>query len=204
MDLFLKHSKNINREYIQECLVGILQNNPDSIELTINKDKIITLIESFFKEAANLRSGEELTTKYVRLFSTFIKCEDRVIKENQNIILNYFFKSMDNLWSFKIKAIEKDADECVAEKDDEFAKIRNRRVDIAIGNDYCSIPKYFKDWNGRWNYFLAYFNLLADVCMNRNLESIQDVSALVQLPIIASILLDRDIAHLNEEIQKEN
>lgn len=35
VDLFLEHSKNINREYIQECLVGILQNNPQAIEATI-------------------------------------------------------------------------------------------------------------------------------------------------------------------------
>ena len=35
VDMFLKHSKNINREYIQECLVGILNNNPKAIEATI-------------------------------------------------------------------------------------------------------------------------------------------------------------------------
>lgn len=35
VELFLNHSKNINREYIQECLVGILQNNPKAIEATI-------------------------------------------------------------------------------------------------------------------------------------------------------------------------
>lgn len=31
IDLFLLHSNNINRSYIQECLVGILKNNPVSI-----------------------------------------------------------------------------------------------------------------------------------------------------------------------------
>ena len=49
VDLFLEHSKNINREYIQECLVGILQNNPKAIEATINPDKIKDLIKRFYE-----------------------------------------------------------------------------------------------------------------------------------------------------------
>ena len=51
VDIFLEHSNNINKSYIQECLVCILQNNPLSIEATINKDKITKLIKSFFIEA---------------------------------------------------------------------------------------------------------------------------------------------------------
>jgi hypothetical protein len=53
VDLFLEHSKNINREYIQDCLVGILQNNPLAIEATINESKIIDLIRRFYEEASN-------------------------------------------------------------------------------------------------------------------------------------------------------
>jgi len=49
VDLFLEHLKNINREYIQSCLVGILQNNPQAIEATINKAKIIDLIRRFYE-----------------------------------------------------------------------------------------------------------------------------------------------------------
>ena len=86
VDLFLEHSKNINREYIQECLVGILQNNPQAIEATINEAKIIDLIQRFYIEA-DRKGAAELTTKYLRLFSTFIRCEERILKENQNIIL---------------------------------------------------------------------------------------------------------------------
>lgn len=71
-------------------------------------------------------------------------------------------------------------------------------------NDYAALPKFFKDWNSRWNYFLAYVNLLADVCMDRNEESIADVAALVNLQIITTILFDADIAKLNEDIEKEN
>lgn len=74
VDLFLEHSNKINRSFIQECLVGILQNNPVSIEATITKDKINMIIKCFFEEAKALSENEELTTKYLRLFSTFIKC----------------------------------------------------------------------------------------------------------------------------------
>ena len=78
--------------------MGILQNNPKSIELTITEEKIIGLIEAFLAEARDLEKnpGEPLTTKYLRLFSTFIKCEGGVIKENQNILLEKFFKNPNN------------------------------------------------------------------------------------------------------------
>lgn len=60
-------------------MVGILQNNPKAIEATITEKKIDDLIKCFYLEATRNRSGD-LTTKYLRLFSTFIKCEDRVLK----------------------------------------------------------------------------------------------------------------------------
>lgn len=54
MDLFLSHSKRINRSFIQETLVCILENNPVSIEQTIDEQKIEELIESFFIEAKHI------------------------------------------------------------------------------------------------------------------------------------------------------
>lgn len=98
IDLFLEHSNGANKNYIQECLVGILQNNPKSIELTITEEKIVGLIETFLAEAREIEKqpNEHMTTKYLRLFSTFIKCEGGVIKENQNILLEKFFKNPNN------------------------------------------------------------------------------------------------------------
>jgi hypothetical protein len=63
--------------------------------------------------------------------------------------------------------------------------------------DFSSIPKFFKDWGPKWNYFLAYVHLLADICMDRNSESIENVSALISLQIVAVILNDPDISKLN-------
>jgi hypothetical protein len=73
VDVFLEHGNNINKPYIQECLVGILQNNPKCIEATINEQKILKLIDSFFSEIKGVQE-REFPTKYLRLFSTFIKC----------------------------------------------------------------------------------------------------------------------------------
>jgi hypothetical protein len=46
-----------------------------AIEATIDENKIKNLIYNFFKEAKENKKGP-LTTKYLRLFSTFIKCEN--------------------------------------------------------------------------------------------------------------------------------
>lgn len=49
--MFLKHSNTVNKSYIQECLVGILRDNPLAIRATINEEKIKELIDNFFREA---------------------------------------------------------------------------------------------------------------------------------------------------------
>lgn len=132
----------------------------------------------------------------MRLFSTFIKCENRVIKENQQIILDSFFKNKDNLWSFKFKLEQKDDDEIynplsLPNNHPVYEKILKYKVEIALGRqDFSSIPKFFKDWRSKWDYFLAYVNLLADICMDRNSESIENVSALISLQIVSVILND--------------
>ncbi len=192
VDLFLKHSNNINQPYIQECLVGILQNNPESIEATINKQKINELIQSFFKEAEVVSADTFLTTKYLRLFSTFIVCQDRVIRENQNIILNQFFKNSDNQQIFRVKLqFKADYQE---DPTDIMSKIKSREVLIAFGKQqFTTISKFFRDWKSKWNYFIAYINLLADICIDRNNEAIKNVSALLSLQMIATILFDPDI-----------
>ena len=68
----MDHSYKINKSVIQECLVGILQNNRISIEETINDMKIEDLVFQF-KEEAKV-SGPNI--KYLKLLSAFIKCAD--------------------------------------------------------------------------------------------------------------------------------
>jgi hypothetical protein len=83
--LFLQQSNNINKSFIQECLVNILQNNPVSIRAMITEKIIDELINYFFEEAAQqgetAKQGEgDLTTKHLRLFSTFIRGDDVIFK----------------------------------------------------------------------------------------------------------------------------
>ena len=67
-----------------------------------------------------------------------------------------------------------------------------------------TIPKFYDDWKNIWNYFTFYVNLLADVCMDRNKEGIENVCALLPLQTIAIILSDPEVKKMNEVIAKEN
>jgi hypothetical protein len=80
--LFLQQSNNINKSFIQECLVNILQNNPVSIRAMITEKIIDELINYFFEEAAQQgeKGEKDLTTKHLRLFSTFIRGDDVIFK----------------------------------------------------------------------------------------------------------------------------
>lgn len=90
-------------------------------------------------------------------------------------------------YRFKVEA----NDEEVENPLDPFSKIRTKRVEIALDKqDFSPIPKYFKDWGPKWNYFLQFVNLLADVCMDKNNNAIENVSALVTFQIVAIILYD--------------
>ena len=67
-------------------------------------------------------------------------------------------------------------------------------MEIAFGNsekpDFTNIPKYYKDWGPKWNYFLHFVNLLADVCMDKNHDAIENISALIHLQMVAIVLFD--------------
>lgn len=45
----MEHSYQINQSCIQECLVGILENNSVAIRETITEKTITTLVEMFVK-----------------------------------------------------------------------------------------------------------------------------------------------------------
>lgn len=97
VDLFIEHSNRINKTFIQECLVAILKNNPVSIKWMINADTINSQIASFFQEATEAcAKRQDMPTKHLRLFSTFIRGENVVMKENQKHIFWHFFNNEHN------------------------------------------------------------------------------------------------------------
>ncbi len=73
--MMLNHSNQLDEIYIQNCIVGILQNNPVSIKYTINEKIIHEQIDNCIALIEKKRKGpDELSTKYLKLFETFIKC----------------------------------------------------------------------------------------------------------------------------------
>lgn len=56
-----------------------------------------------------------------------------------------------------------------------------------------TIPQFFDTNNNKWNYFLAYVNLLADICKHRNSGAIESVSVILPLQAVAAILFDEEI-----------
>lgn len=49
VERIMEHSYQINQSCIQECLVGILENNSVAIRETITEKTITTLVEMFVK-----------------------------------------------------------------------------------------------------------------------------------------------------------
>ena len=65
------------------------------------------------------------------------------------------------------------------------------------------IKTFFKTNANQWNYFLAYINLLADLCMDRNSEAIENVSSILSLQNVVTILFDDEIESINRKIRNE-
>lgn len=52
---------------------------------------------------------------------------------------------------------------------DPMMKVKSSQVYISFNkSEFMSIPSFFSNQASKWNYFLAYVNLLADICMDRN------------------------------------
>ena len=67
----------------------------------------------------------------MRLFSTFIKCENRVLKQNQSIILNRFFNRYDNKLTFRFKVQYRMVDEDFS--DDPKIKEKSKIAKVSFG-----------------------------------------------------------------------
>lgn len=50
-----------------------------------------------------------------------------------------------------------------------MGKERNRVVKVSYAReDYVTIPEFYQNYKHKFNYLMAFINLLADVCMDRN------------------------------------
>ena len=69
-------------------------------------------------------------------------------------------------------------------------------------SEYISVPEFFEKEANKWNYFLAYVNLLADICVDRNSEAIEYVSNILILQNAAIILFDDQVDKINDTVKK--
>lgn len=67
-----------------------------------------------------------------------------------------------------------------------------------------SINEFFENHKNYWNYFLAYVNLLADICIDRNINSIESVSQILSLQAVAVILADSSMTQVNQKVKDNN
>jgi len=202
VELIMDHSYKIDKTCIQECLVGILQENSISIEETINDDKIRDLVYMFKDDAK--RNGPQI--KFLRLLSAFIKCADDVFRDNQERVLRMFFQEETNDYRFRFKGVYKGDNEDNAEYSSELTKLgSSREVQIFYGKrDALTISEFFKNEKDVWNYLLEYVNLMADVCIGTNVASIEAISAILPLQLVLVILSDPKVAQVRKEIVKLN
>jgi hypothetical protein len=137
LEYFIDYSNKINKPFIQECLLAILKNNPKSIEYMINKETIGSQMASFFQEASENKG--DMPTKHLRLFSSFIRGEDFVMRYNQQLIFNSFFNTeynehnvnnIDYTFKFKVEYRTSEVDEVVDESNNNE---RNKVIKVIFG-----------------------------------------------------------------------
>lgn len=156
--------------------MAILKNNPVSIKWMINSATIDNQIYSFFQEASAVGTETDMPTKHLRLFSTFIRGENVVMKENQKHIFWHFFNNEHNDfnekeidYTFKFKVEYRTSLEDEEAPDESNNKDRSKVVKVVFGReDPCTLIEFYEKYIDKFNYLLSYVSLLADVCMDRN------------------------------------
>lgn len=169
----------------------------------VNSDTINNQIASFFQEASTIVG--DMPTKHLLLFSTFIRGENVVMKENQKHIFWHFFNSehnefntraIDYTFKFKVEYRTSEEEELPDESNN---KDRSKVVKVVFGReDPCTLTDFYHAYKDKFNYLLNYVSLLADVCMDRNNEAIEYVEHNLPLAVVSTILFDDDIKALSE------
>jgi len=105
---------------------------------------------------------------------------------NQKLILNLFFKMLDDVSKFKfVASIDHNNEEIMEKSNIQGAEIsiepqiKEIFIECYISKDHLDrrpLNKFFEDssrldLSQTSNYFIAYLNLLADICYGRNTEA---------------------------------
>lgn len=89
--------------------------------------------------------------------------------------------------------------------DNDPFKIKSREAHVSLGKGpFVTLPEFFALHPNKWNYFLNYIDLIADVCSMRNNAAIEAVSSIISLQSVAVILSDSEVARLSQQIRRLN
>ncbi|CAD8065958.1 unnamed protein product [Paramecium primaurelia] len=182
LKFFLIQAIEIEDEKIQISLAELLNDNYYSINKFIEEATFKGLVSA-------ISSKKKVHEKHLRIFSSIIICDGKPIIKNQIELLNKFFKPQssekDNyLFKFLFK------------QDGKKIKVQNlNKTWLTLKEFYDQSQK--QDDLQTWNYFLAYINLLSDICQNRNQQGTNYVNEFYQLSVLCSILEDPETEQVN-------
>ncbi|CAD8077595.1 unnamed protein product [Paramecium sonneborni] len=185
LKFFLVQAIEIDDEQIQVTLTELLNDNYYSIDKFIQKKTLNQLVNTLINTKNN---NNDVQKKHLRIFSSIIICEGKPITKNQNKLLKNFFKPQNSdkkCYQFKFLFRQKDQ------------KIQVQH----LNQQWLTLKEFFENSKNEelqtWNYFLAYINLLSDICQNRNIQATDYVNENYQLSILCSILEDPETEQIN-------
>ena len=137
----------------------MLNNNETVVTKFLNDSEINKILNIF-----RLKPPHE---KFLNIFSKSCICGGIPIIVNQTKVLKRFFKPLSKDVSFKFVPIQGEDGKfevkiksCINKKDEKMRSFEEL-FNISLNEDF----------EETWKYFLAYLNLLADICYGRNYEA---------------------------------
>ncbi|CAD8078308.1 unnamed protein product [Paramecium sonneborni] len=182
LKFFLMQAIEIDDEQIQISLTELLNDNYYSINKFIQE-------ETFKGLVSTISTKKNVHEKHLRIFSSIIICEGKPIIKNQIELLNKFFKpqsSEKNYYLFKF----------LFKEEGQKIKVQHLNKQWFTLKEYHDLSQQ-QDYLQTWNYFLAYINLLSDICQNRNKQGTNYVCEFYQLSVLCSILEDPETDQIN-------
>ncbi|CAK78094.1 unnamed protein product (macronuclear) [Paramecium tetraurelia] len=182
LEFFLKQAIDIDDEQIQISLAELLNDNYYSINKFVQEATFQNLVK-------NISEKKNVHEKHLRIFSSIIICDGKPIIKNQIELLNKFFKPQSSDQNFYIfKFLFKEEDQKI-----KVQHLNKQWFTLKEFHDYSQM----QDDLQTWNYFLAYINLLSDICQNRNKQGTNYVHQFYELSVLSTILQDPETEQIN-------
>lgn len=112
----------------------------------------------------------------LQFLSTLCLCKNRTVQKNQNAVFTNFYENNDseeNKFFFK-----EDHDKYQIQS--KITKKQNSRLrtlpELYEECEMSQMDGVVDPSKGHWNYFIQYLNLLADVCVHRNIAPLQYIA----------------------------